>query len=204
MLFTVSQAKIISALSHPVILIQAVLQVAIFQSLELKPDRMVKLSLASFFLLFLLPVALVALLKSGGWISSWEMPERRERNLPFLAVLVLAAILYLVFDALQVANPLKRFPLIGMSLIAVSLLVNLFWKISIHLVGVGATGCFFICNSLIYKGIHSWDVFLLTIITGFVISLAVALARYKLQAHNPLQLIAGWIVGFLVMAVFLA
>ncbi|MFM9027863.1 MAG: hypothetical protein ACKOQ6_07685, partial [Bacteroidota bacterium] len=75
---------------------------------------------------------------------------------------------------------------------AFSLLINYFWKISIHMVGIGgALGLMFAVNSIIIIDL-SMAIVLTTLVTGLL-----GTARLSLGAHDSWQVYAGFFTGFL-------
>ena len=85
---------------------------------------------------------------------------------------------------------------IGILLVFISLLVTLFWKISIHMIGWGAVAGF-----AFVAGISTQAWLLLGI--GIPISVAVAWARMRLGSHDIAQILVGFGTG-LVAALIIA
>lgn len=75
-----------------------------------------------------------------------------------------------------------------------TVLINLFWKISLHMVAAGgATGLFISISLLLIQPVQA--IIVLTILMSGIIGFA----RLKLESHNQAQIYLGWIVGFFVM-----
>ena len=73
-------------------------------------------------------------------------------------------------------------------LVLISILVNLFWKISVHMLSWGAVVTF-----AAHQGLTTgdWRFFLV----GIVISAIVAWARHHIGSHDWAQVIVGWLTG---------
>lgn len=142
---------------------------------------------------WLLPASITWFMWQKGWISNMEMEERKERHLPYVLTLTcyLSGI-YLLFHL-----PIPRMfvlTLIGASLaILLSFLINLRWKISIHMMGIGGLmGLFYGYGR--YFHIQSLQILiLLAVIAGIV-----AAARLYRSSHSPSQIYAGFFTGFAV------
>ncbi len=79
-------------------------------------------------------------------------------------------------------------------LVILVLVINLFWKISSHTTAIGALlGTIIGTSYFLEMYLINW-ILLITLISGLV-----GFARLKENAHSPLQVYAGFIVGFTVM-----
>lgn len=149
--------------------------------------------IGTFVLTALIPIVLMWILLKRGTISSLHIHNASERTTPYVYALIcfgfwcyfVGAVLKLPLIWLLVA--------IGatLALFAVTI-INHWWKISAHLTGIGG----------LLGGICSFALHYATLPTGLVvIVLLVALilmyARLYLDAHTPLQVVAGFILGIL-------
>ena len=148
---------------------------------------------------YLLPATIAWIMYQRGWISSMEMEERRERHIPFMMTFTcyLGGV-YLLFQL-----PVSR--LFGLTLtgaaiaILIGFLINLRWKISIHMIGIGGLiglfygfGRFFHLNSA-------------SVLTALaVLAGIIGTARLYNRAHSPSQIYAGFLTGFLAEAGFIS
>jgi len=85
--------------------------------------------------------------------------------------------------------------MLGASLtVAACLIISYWWKISIHLVGIGGLIGFLIAFSLrLYTDV------LLSLIIAILIAGMLASARLYSKAHKPLQVYSGFLLGFVIM-----
>jgi membrane-associated phospholipid phosphatase len=103
---------------------------------------------------------------------------------------------YFLIRKLPVSAVYQRF-LFGACLsILLVLAVSYFWKISTHLVGWGGLTGLILILSLRF---HT-DLMLLLIIS-LLLSGSVAFARLKLDAHTPMQVYTGFLLGLLTMVI---
>lgn len=139
---------------------------------------------------FLLPLLSALLLLKMNQISSLAMKAREERKIPYLA----SAFFYFTesYFLMNTEVPvLVKALMFGATLLVVSvLLVNLFWKISAHMVGIGG-----LCGMMIAVSYRIQINLHFVIILLFLIAGLVAFSRLKLSAHSPAQVYIGFLLG---------
>jgi len=140
----------------------------------------------------ILPATPILLMIRKGEVHDLFISRREERTVPyifsFLAYLFWAFFIYRILQLpfFMVAMSIGA----AVSILAITL-INLKWKISAHLAGIGALtgGLFGICYRMAINPIP-------LIIGILFISALVAISRIELKAHTPLQTLAGFVVGF--------
>jgi len=144
-----------------------------------------------------LPAVPILLMMSRGEVQDLFITKREERTMPYLF-----SFMAYFFWSLFLWRTMQ-FPMFIVSMgigsavsIFIIVLINLKWKISAHMAGIGGlTGAIFgVCYRVAINPL--W--FIVIILT---ISALVAISRIGLRAHTPGQVFAGYVVGFL--AVFL-
>lgn len=142
----------------------------------------------------LLPVIIIWMMLTRGLISSMQLPERRERTFPFIIVALAYFTTYIMMGKMGLPSIYVLFVLGGGVLTVLATLINLFWKISIHMLGMGGiTGGFI--GLMLFQSLYS-PMLLIAII---LLSSLVAFARLKLNTHNESQVYVGYLVGVIVM-----
>jgi len=153
--------------------------------------------IGTFIFTAVLPAIPILVMLRKGEINDLFISKKEERTMPYLF-----SFLAYVFWAMFMWRTLQ-FPMfivamgIGSAISIITItVINLKWKISAHLGGIGGlTGAVFgVCYRMAIN-----PLLFLTVILA--ISALVALARMELKAHTPNQVLAGFVVGFL--AVFL-
>jgi len=141
----------------------------------------------------ILPAVPILMMLKRGEVNDLFISKREERTMPYLFTF-LAYIFWTLF-MWRVLN----FPIFMVAAgigTAISILlitfINLKWKISAHLSGIGGLvgGIFGICYRMAYNPI--W----LFVLVLFVSAL-VAMSRIALKAHTPGQTLAGFSLGFI-------
>ncbi|HEY9114945.1 MAG TPA: hypothetical protein VIN10_09595, partial [Bacteroidales bacterium] len=123
-------------------------------------------------------------------ISSLEMEKQKERVLPLV---LMSMIFYAVFYLMKQGPPNTVFNLFMLGstiLVLFTLMINYFWKISIHMVAQG--GLFGAMLGLALRfGIEIRPIlFLIILIAGIT-----AFARLKLKAHTTAEVYSGFVLG---------
>ena len=142
----------------------------------------------------LLPAIIIWLMRQRNVISDIHLPDRRERTFPFIIAVITYTVTYFMLVSKGLPPVYLKLLLGGAILISVSLLVNMFWKISLHMIGIGGLAGIF--AGLMYTGLlHAPGVLILSLLlagfTGF--------ARLKLNTHNEAQVYSGFIAGAAIM-----
>lgn len=143
----------------------------------------------------LLPLSMLPLLLQFKLIGSLKMETHHERIFPVL----ITGLFYLLgfYLLLKLALPVFIYQFVLGSLIAlfIAMIVTFWWKISLHLVGIGGvTGAILALSLKMGLGITPGLVAL------FVVSAITASARLYLNAHTPSQTLAGYLLGLIAVA----
>ncbi len=177
-------AKIISYLFIPPI---NLLVTFIVLSNQIYIDTELKLKTIVIALIFglILPIAVFVYLRKKGKIINDDATIKDERTLPYvigLGLAINALILSFIFEL----HPLIIALWLAYIVIQLAMLIiNLSWKISAHLIGVGipfATFLFLFQSEAIYL---------------IIIPIIVGWGRITLKVHTPLQVLAGFLLGAL-------
>ena len=175
-------AKTISVIFNPLVISPFVFYLLIFNDPN---SNNYLFFFISVFFCSILPFSSILYFKKIGKISSLEAPIRKQRlELLMMSSLFnsIAFVLLKYFDASNIVQGLMFCYAINT---AVTWLITRYWKISIHMIGLGGP---FV--ALLLSGYN--NLFLMT-----VIIILVYFSRIKLKAHNHAQLIAGTFLAML-------
>ncbi len=139
---------------------------------------------------FLLPALNLLILYKLKYVSSFRIEDRNERTFPLLMTsLCYFGLFYMIYD-FNIWPAIKLFILGGGICILFSAIVNMWWKISAHMIGIG--GMFGVLMAICYY--LQMPVFIplcfCVLLAGFI-----GFARLKLNAHSPEQVYLGFISG---------
>jgi len=141
-----------------------------------------------------LPLIMMPLFVQFGAIKSFAMETNKERILPLTFTLIPYVLSVYFLIKLPIPFVIASFMLGASLAVASCLIISCWWKISIHLVGIGGMVGFLIAFS-----IRLFTDVLPFLLVAVLIAGLLASARLYLKAHNPLQVFLGFIVGFLIM-----
>lgn len=142
----------------------------------------------------ILPVGVFYYFYRAKLIQSFHMHTARERSLPFLATLVFHLSTYYLFTQAPMPGIFSNLVLGAALSVTAAFLINLKWKISIHMLGMGGIVGTIIGLILRYQIDAVPLVISLVIISGLV-----GYSRLRLNAHTPLQVYAGFVLGTLIL-----
>ncbi len=145
-----------------------------------------------------LPIFNLYILKRFKLISSLYLEDGKERTFPYIITsLFYLGMAYLIKD-FQIPGIFISFLLAAALCIFLTAVINLKWKISAHMMGIGGLSGSVLAVSLILG-----QSFLLWFCLLLAASGLTAFARLKLYAHTPAQVYVGFIVGMLSSFLFL-
>ena len=141
----------------------------------------------------ILPLSVVPFYISQKVIKSIHMETSRERIIPLTMNSIFFYLGFYLLNKLQVPDLIKMYVLASFSVVVVTLLISLKWKISIHMIGIGGlTGA--IISISWHLGVDMKGIWMGLILCSGLIGFA----RLELNIHTPAQVYAGFVTGFIV------
>ncbi len=153
-----------------------------------------KQTLAIVFLnLIFFPLVSVLLLKAVGFIDSIFLRTRKDRIIPYMACGIFFFWAYTVFHKQEIYPPIMASFVLGVFFASsVGLLANIYFKISMHAIGMGGLlGAL----ALVIKSntmLMTWPMALGILLTGLVCT-----ARFVVSDHTEKEIYSGLLAGFL-------
>ena len=136
------------------------------------------------------PLISIFWLMQKGKVSSLEMSNHKERSLPLFKTVIWMSFGYYLLQNLLFYTPILKAELLGAILIILlAAIISKFWKISLHLLGIGGVVGVFIALQIIHGD------FLYLLLLFILLSGLLGVARIKQKAHNYAQVYAGFLVG---------
>ena len=139
------------------------------------------------------PLLSVALLKAVGFIDSIFLRTRKDRIIPYMACGIFFFWAYTVFNKQNIYPPILSSFILGIFLAAsAALIANIYFKISMHAIGVGGLIglCIVIANS--QTMLMTWPLALALLIAGIVCT-----ARLIVSDHTQRDIYLGLALGLL-------
>lgn len=187
-------AKFFSVIFHPLLIPSWAYLALIWQGnlllLRIPFNLLWTLGGLIFLTTFVLPTAIILLMLRFKMISSLSMPLRSERIGPLIITAVFFYMTYYLLKQLQIA-PIIYLYMLGATLLAViSAAITLWWKISLHSMGVGALVGAFAGLALLSPANYSF-----LLIASLLMAGITATSRLLLSAHRPAEIYAGFATG---------
>jgi len=185
--------QLISIILHPIFmpLIALHLTLIVVPSLAFTlSQNLVLIYCIVIFCTIILPLISIFWLIHLGRVSSLEMSNHKERSLPLVKTVIWMSVGYYLLENALFYTPILKAELLGaIIIILVAAIISKFWKISLHLLGIGGLVGVFIALQVIHGAL------LYLLILFILLSGVLAVARIKQKAHNYAQVYAGFIVG---------
>jgi hypothetical protein len=196
-------AKILSALFHP--LVMPLLSVyCLFSSssyfLFRVHEKAIYVVYAIVFLFtFLLPAVTSLLLFRLGVMDNLESPARENRKIPYLLTAVYYTGAYYLLSKINLPAIIYLSVLGACFIIILTSIINIFWKISAHMIGIGGLVGALLGLSFRYM-LDAGPYLVLAILAAGLLGFS----RLKLNAHTPAQVYTGFSLGCAVQFLILS
>lgn len=196
-----TSAKVISWIFHPLLIpLYGLLIIfaapTLFWYLPFKVKKILFLVLMTNNVL--IPLSFIPFLKYRKLIGSWSIEKRKERIIPLIAVLILYSITAFIMVGLPLPVFVKGFFISTSLLILIVLVINFWWKISLHSAGAGALLGIVVTLSFRMSVSLTWFLIPAVLISGLVLA-----SRLKLDINSPVQVYIGFLTGLAEMSLFL-
>ena len=139
------------------------------------------------------PLISVLLLRAVGFISSIYLRTQKDRIIPYMAAGIFFFWAYIVFKQQPQYPLLLTSFILGIFLASsVALIANIYFKISMHAIGMGGWLGIFIIIFNSNAMLMTWPLTIAILATGLVCS-----ARLLLSSHQPKDIYMGLLVGLI-------
>ncbi|MGE4586542.1 MAG: phosphatase PAP2 family protein [Mangrovibacterium sp.] len=139
---------------------------------------------------FLLPLTSLALLRLNP-LKKTDLSKSQDRIIPLLVSTLFYYLGYILLGKLEVYPVYRLFLISSILIVLLMMIISIRWKISIHMAAIGGLTGAVIALSLRLQLNSS------LLLTGLVgIAGLLGTARLVLKRHNPLQVYAGFFIGF--------
>ncbi len=157
-------------------------------------------SLLSFILVFLftaiIPLLSIVILYRLKNISSLTLENAKDRKYPYLVTLCSYGTL--VFLLGRLGDNFLYYICLAILCLALVTIINFFWKISAHMTAFGAM----LATIMLQAYIERQNPYALFVVL-FLFAGLIAYARIRLKSHTLLQTLAGFLLCFFVLSIFL-
>ena len=189
-------AKIISSLFHPLIMPIFGLLIIFNTDSYINYAIPIELKEAVLFLVgtctFIIPLLLTLLLLNRKIINSLEMESQKERIIPYAFTIIFYVFTLYLLKRAPIPPIIFNF-VIGATLsVILAFIINIKWKISAHMIGIGGLVGALCCVSILLEIYITPYIIFALFIAGLIGS-----SRLELKAHTQLQIYIGFIIGII-------
>jgi hypothetical protein len=150
--------------------------------------------LTTFISTCLLPLAFIPLFIYQNLIRNIEMQNKKERLVPFSVITILYFLAYFLMSQMGVPPTILKVILAGGILTLLIVMITIWWKISVHMAGIGALSAAVFSFAIILRA----DFTMFLLITLFIAGI-LGTARMVLKSHTPAEIYSGFGLGVLVL-----
>jgi hypothetical protein len=197
---TVSLA--VSTVFHPVFVNLMGLLLLIFLSpylsLGLTPNAQLFYVLFIFISAGIIPMLVVLGMKLFGKVQSILLNVQDERNIPYLVTASLYLFDFYLLARLHAPAMIRAYVLACACIVVAVVIINHFYKISIHGASLGALTAIVITGAKLSAMDIRYALIAVLVVSGLTLS-----ARLFLYAHTISQVLMGWLLGFAIMYLIL-
>jgi hypothetical protein len=139
------------------------------------------------------PLFCIVLLKGVGFIDSIFLRTQRDRIIPYIACGIFFFWLFLVFKQQPIYPRILPAFMLGVFIASsAALIANIYFKISMHAIGLGGWLGLFLVVALSNSMLMTWPLAAVILITGLVCT-----SRLLVSDHSPKEIYTGLALGVL-------
>ena len=143
---------------------------------------------------FFLPLMFILFLRYQEIINTIRMKEKKDRHIPIIITFFLFVFCFYLIRRIDIPNMFYSFMLGGLISLLITFFITIWFKISMHMVGLGGLIALIIFISFYLKVNLSFYLILVILFAGITGS-----ARLHLKAHTPVEVYSGFVMGFAVV-----
>jgi hypothetical protein len=139
---------------------------------------------------FIIPLLIAVLLLNRKIIQSLDMETQKERIIPYVVTIIFYIFTLYLLERASVPPIIYNF-IIGATLsVMLAFIINIKWKISAHMIGIGGLVGALFCIALLLEVYITPYIIISLLAAGFI-----GTSRLILKAHTPPQIYTGFAIG---------
>ncbi len=193
-------AKILSTVFSPLYMpILAFLWLFFFSFLRMYPMqyKLLVLLIVFTFTIFIPHFSIGLFRRLNRW-THLQLSHREHRHMPYVLTLLSYSACLLLFTRMNTAMFFRGIILSALAAQIICVVVNIFWKVSTRMVGIGGLLGIIIAFSDIFMYNPVWPTCGLLLLSG-----ALGTSRMVLRQHTLSQVLVGFLIGFFCSQLFL-
>lgn len=130
--------------------------------------------------------------------THWQLSHREHRHMPYLLTVLSYSVCLYIMTTLNVVMFIRGVVMAALVSQLICALINVWWKVSTHMVGMGGLVGSLIAFSLLFYYNPVWPTCLLVLLSGVLGS-----SRIILRQHTLEQVVTGFGIGFVCSMFFI-
>lgn len=147
------------------------------------------LTVVYFFTVLLPSVSIHIYQRYQGW-TPVQMGRKERRMVPYMIAIVSYFACYYVMIVMRIPQFMANIVVTALVIQIVCAMVNIWWKISIHMAAIGGMAGALLAVSMVFQFNPTWWFSVMIIVAGLV-----GTARMVLRQHSLRQIVGGFMVG---------
>ena len=124
-----------------------------------------------------------------GW-TTFQMGRKERRMVPYIIAIMCYFTCYYLMTVMRIPQFMANIVVTALAIQVVCALVNIWWKICIHMAGIGGMAGALLAISLVFQFNPLWWLSVIILVAGLV-----GTARMILRQHSLRQIVGGFMVG---------
>ena len=186
-------SKIISVILHPIFMPLIALKLTLFlvPSIEFALNNYISFIVRIVVIsTIIMPLISILFFIKNGSVKSLEMSSHKERFPPLIYSALFMFIGYQFINSALTFAPILKAEFLGaIVIISLAAFISKFWKISLHMLGIGGLVGVLIGLNFLYGGLSQF------VVISILLSGILGVSRINEKAHNHLQIYIGFILG---------
>ena len=146
-------------------------------------------TLVYLFTVFLPSILIHLYRRYQGW-TTFQMGRKERRMVPYISAIMCYFTCYYLMTVMRIPQFMANIVVTALAIQVVCALVNIWWKICIHMAGIGGMAGALLAISLVFQFNPLWWLSVIILVAGLV-----GTARMILRQHSLRQIVGGFMVG---------
>ena len=194
--FQYALARVVSTILQPLLMplyaMLIMLNGSSYMALLFPPQVKMFLIITVIICTLVVPALFIFFLNAIGALEDLRMNNRKERMVPLIVIMLTYALCAFIIMRKVSVDLAFTGMMAAIACIALALIVTPFWKISLHMTGIGGVYAILLLLGIREPGDFTTPMMVATLLVGLL-----AWSRLYLGRHTPAQVSAGFFGGFM-------
>lgn len=146
-------------------------------------------TLVYLFTVFLPSILIHLYRRYQGW-TTFQMGRKERRMVPYIIAIMCYFTCYYLMTVMRIPQFMANIVVTALAIQVVCAIINIWWKICIHMAGIGGMAGALLAISLVFQFNPLWWLSVIILVAGLI-----GTARMILRQHSLRQIVGGFVVG---------